>query len=141
MEFRIEVPSKKEEREIDDELMIHNLKCVPPAQEEPFVKICRFDKAPDGSMAGGVLACSVLWNILYVEAVWVREDCRGRRLATRLLDEVEAEAKALGCRIAQLDTYDFQARELYEKRGYRVFGTLENAPEGHSHYYLFKELL
>ena len=133
MEFRVWVPSKTEEREIADGLMLHNLKCVPPAPEEPFVKICRCAKALDGSLAGGVLACSVLWNILYVEAVWVREDCRGRRLATRLLDEVEAEANALGCRIAQLATEDFQARELSEKRADREFGTLKNAPEGHYH--------
>ena len=140
MEFRIAVPSKKEEREIDDALMAYNLRQAAPTQKDPFVKICRCAKAPDGSLAGGVLACSILWNILYVETVWVREDCRGQRLATRLLDEVEKEAKAHGCYVAQLDTYDFQAKELYEERGYRVFGALEDVPKGHCHYYLVKKL-
>lgn len=139
MEFAITVPTKKEEEEIDDELMAYNLMQAPPVQEEPFVKICRCAKAPDGSLAGGVLACCILWRILYVETVWVREDCRGQHLASRLLDEVEEEAKSRGCYMAQLDTYDFQAKELYEKRGYRMFGVLKDAPKGHNHYYLFKK--
>ena len=72
MEFAITVPTQKKEEEIDDELMAYNLMQAPPVQEEPFVKICRCAKAPDGSLAGGVLACCILWRILYVETVWVR---------------------------------------------------------------------
>ncbi len=140
MKYTVCVPTPRQEEALDDALMAYNLRQVPPTQEEPFVKICRCAMAPDGSLIGGVLACRVLWNILHVQTVWVRQDCRNRHIATVLLREVEQEAKKAGCRMAQLDTYDFQAREFYEKCGYTVFGALEGAPEGHVHYYLFKEL-
>ncbi|MDO4333661.1 MAG: GNAT family N-acetyltransferase [Eubacteriales bacterium] len=140
MIYTIEIPSPGEEEEIDDELMAYNLQQVPPAQEEPFIKICRCAKDENGVLLGGILACSVLWNVLYVETVWVREDCRGMHIASALLNAVEEEARKCGCYVAQLDTFDFQARAFYEKCGYQVFGTLEDVPEGHARYYMWKRL-
>ena len=40
-----------------------------------------------------------------------------------------------------LETFSFQARPFYEKLCYRVFGTLDNYPEGHTYYYLTKHLV
>lgn len=91
-------------------------------------------------LVGGVLACSILWNILSIESVWVAENYREQGIAARLLKEVEEEAKAAGCYMAQLDTFDFQAPGFYEKQGYEIFGTLTNAPKGHTHYYMKKTL-
>ena len=110
-------------------------------QEEPFVRICRCARDKQGRLLGGVLACSVLWNVLYVEAVWVRAKYRGMQIASALLTAVEEDARKKGCYIAQLDTFDFQAREIYEKCGYRVFGTLEDVPRGHERYYMCKRLV
>lgn len=141
MQYRITVPKPEDEETIDDELMAYNLWHVPPVQEEPFVKICRCAKDEGGELLGGVLACSVLWNVLYVETVWVREDCRGMQLASKLLAAVEEEARRNGCYMAQLDTFDFQARGFYEKCGYRVFGTLTDVPRGHERYYMCKKLI
>lgn len=140
MKYEITIPTSKEEETIDDELMVYNLRQVPPTQEDPFIKICRCAKDEKGNLLGGVLACSVLWNILYIETVWVREDCRGMHLASKLMETVEEEAKAHGCYMAQLDTYDFQAKGFYEKCGYRVFGTLKDVPKGHERYYMSKLL-
>lgn len=140
MDYKILKPSKADEEEIDDELMIYNLQHVPPTQKEPFIKICRCAKDKKGKLLGGVLACSVLWNVLYIESVWVREDCRGMRIASELLKEVEAEARRNGCYMAQLDTFDFQARGFYERCGYRIFGILEDVPKGHKRYYMCKNL-
>ena len=140
MNYEIRIPTTREERRLDDELMAYNLQKVPPTQEEPFVKICRCAKGPRGELLGGVLACGVLWNVLHIQTVWVREDCRRTGIASALLREVEEEAKQQGCGIAQLDTYDFQAKGFYEKCGYWVFGELKGAPAGHSHYYMYKIL-
>lgn len=140
MEYHIGIPSAAEEEEIDDELMAYNLRHVPPTQEEPFIKICRCARDDKGKLLGGVLACSVLWKVLYVETVWVREECRGMHVASELLAAVEAEARRNGCYMAQLDTFDFQARGFYERCGYRVFGTLEDVPRGHERYYMYKSL-
>lgn len=140
MKYSIAVPTTKEEEKIDDALMEYNLRHVPPTQDEPFIKLCRCAKDERGKLLGGVLACSVLWNVLYVETVWVREDCRGMHIASALLKEVEAEARRNGCYLAQLDTFDFQAKGFYEKCGYRVFGTLKDVPRGHERYYMCKDL-
>ena len=56
-------------------------------------------------------------TILSIESVWVAENYRGQGIAARLLKEVEEEAKAAGCYMAQLDTFDFQAPGFYEKQG------------------------
>lgn len=140
MKYDIAVPTQEEEEEIDDGLMVYNLSQVPPAQEEPFVKICRCAKTSGGKLAGGILACSVLWNVLQIVTVWVEEKYRNEGVASALLEEVETQAREMGCYISQLDTFDFQAKEFYEKHGYRTFGTLKDAPKGHEHYYMFKKL-
>lgn len=141
MKYKIMIPSRTDEEEIDDELVVYNLKHVKMTQDEPFIKICRCAKDHQGTLLGGVLACSVLWNVLYIETVWVRDEFRGMHIATGLLKEVEREARKNGCYMAQLDTYDFQARGFYEKCGYQVFGTLKDVPRGHEHYYMCKKLL
>lgn len=40
----------------------------------------------------------------------------------------------------KLDTYEFQARPFYERRGYVVFGVLEGYPANTRTYYLQKAL-
>ena len=138
--YQFGVPTGAEEETIDDELVAYNLQKVPCRQREPFVKFCRCARNEEGELIGGVLACSILWNILSIESVWVAPAYRGQHIASRLLSEVEEEARKAGCYMAQLDTFDFQAKGFYEKQGYRIFGTLEDAPKGHSHFYMAKRL-
>jgi len=38
-----------------------------------------------------------------------------------------------------LDTYAFQAKGFYEKLGYVIFGTIENAAGPHARYFLSKK--
>ena len=71
---------------------------------------------------------------------WVDEAQRGKGWATRLMDQAEAMGREKGCRWACLDTHSFQARPLYEKRGYEVFGTLDDYPAGHQKFFLRKKL-
>ena len=61
-----------------------------------------------------------------------------KKLGSLLLEEVENDAKSKGAKLIHLDTFDFQAKEFYEKQGYIVFGILENCPEKHYRYYLKK---
>ena len=138
--YTIHTPSEQEEELIDDELMIYNLRSVPPTQEEPFVKFCRCAKDADGNVIGGVLACAVLWHVLHIESVWVADAWRGQGLAAKLLHEVEEEAREYGCYRATVDTYDFQAKPFYEKCGYTECGRVEDMPKGHTYYYLTKSL-
>ena len=138
--YKITVPNQQEEECIDDELMVYNLRAVPPTQEEPFFKICRCAKDEKGNLIGGVLACSVLWHILHIESVWIDEKWRGEGIARKLLLDVEEEAIKKGCYRSVVDTYDFQAKPFYEKCGYQVCGMIEDMPKGHTYYYLTKNL-
>jgi hypothetical protein len=45
-----------------------------------------------------------------------------------------------GCHHALLDTFDFQAREFYEKLGYAVFGSLDDFPRAHVRLFMKKAL-
>jgi len=55
---------------------------------------------------------------------------RGQGVGTELMRRGEAEAVARGCHGVWLDTFEFQARGLYERLGYTCFGELENYPVG-----------
>lgn len=101
--------------------------------------LCFVLQGPDEEIAGGVIGV-VYWDWCSVELMWVREDLRGRGYGQRLLARVEAEARKRGARHAHLDTFSFQAPDFYQKRGYRVFGRLDDFPAGHRRYYLTKEL-
>ena len=81
------------------------------------------------------------WNWLYVSLFWVDECERDRGLGTQILAKAEEIAIQRGCKNAHLETHDFQNLEFYQKRGYVVFGKLEDLPEGHTKYYLRKHLI
>ena len=98
-----------------------------------------FIRNDDGSLAAGISAYA--WGgCMEVELLWVADDRRGEGLGTRLMDAVEEEARRVGCSLIYLDTFSYQAPEFYKKRGFEVAGIIEDFPEGHSHYTLFKKL-
>lgn len=92
-----------------------------------------------GAFIGGLSARS-LWDHLFIELVFIPEALRHAGWGTKLMDMAEDEARARGCRVVWLDTFSFQARPFYEKRGYTVFGTLNDFPPGHARYFLRKDL-
>ena len=59
---------------------------------------------------------------------------------SRLMDAAEDYAIRRGCFAATLETHSFEALGFYQKRGYEVFGVLEDYPPGHTKYFLRKRL-
>ena len=96
-------------------------------------------RAPDGALVGGLYGAT-MWGCLMIDGLWVATEARGRGLGRRLLLAAEAVARGRGCRGARLGTFDFQAREFYERLGYVVLGELAGFPAGHTHYELWKAL-
>ena len=93
----------------------------------------------EGQVSGGVLGR--IWdNWLFVATVWIADELRGRGYGRELMLQVETYAKERGCRHAHLDTFSYQARPLYEKLGYTLFGQLDDYPQGHTKYFMKKEL-
>ena len=140
MSFEIYVPTKSESEYIGEKLLEYNLSMKPLEQQEPFIEINRCVKNSEGEVIGGILAIAALWNILHIDTMWVKEECRGNRIASELLQNVEEYAKRLGCHLSYLETYDFQAKELYINNGYKIFGVLEDCPQAHKCYCLSKKL-
>ena len=101
--------------------------------------LCFVIQAPDESVLGGVIG-STYYDWLHVDLMWIKEEFRGQGYGSRLLSLAEDEAKKRSARNAYLDTFSFQALDFYKKYGYRVFGELGNFPQGHTRYFMTKEL-
>ena len=93
----------------------------------------------DGDVLGGLLGD--LWGgWLQVSFLWVARPLRGNGWASKLLRAAERYAVERGAHDAMLDTFSFQARQLYEKLGYEVFATLDDYPPGHARFFLRRRL-
>ena len=91
----------------------------------------------DGGVVGGLYGAT-MWSWLMIDGLWLSAVLRGQGLGRRLLLAAEAIAIGRGCTGSQLGTFDFQARDFYEKQGYVVFASLPGFPPGHTHFHLSK---
>ena len=98
-----------------------------------------FVRDQQGKIVGG-LTGGTWWGWLSVGRLWIEEGLRGQNYGSQLLAEAEQEALRRGCHHAYVDTQDFQALPFYYKRGYTVFGVLDDMPIGHTRYSMQKEL-
>jgi len=104
-----------------------------------YYPVSYFLKSGEGEVLGGLLG--MIWGgWLHIKFVWVAEPARKQGYARQLVGKAEAYAKKRGCRGAYLETFSFQARPLYEKLGYAVFGEIRDFPPGHTHFFLHKDL-
>ncbi len=98
-----------------------------------------FIKDASGRKLAG-LTGSTFGNWLRIDLLWVGDALRGQGAGTQLIQAAETEARARGCRYAQVDTASFQARPFYEKMGYSLRFSLDNYPRHHQRHYLSKAL-
>lgn len=124
---------------VGEQLFEFNKRTIPPTQQ-PETIFKYYVIKENGFSIAGIHAVIYLWKILFVDTLFVSEAHRGKDLGSILLRKVEDEAKAIGVKLAHLDTFDFQAKGFYEKQGYEVFGVLDDCPEGHKRYYMKKRL-
>lgn len=95
----------------------------------------------EGLLKGGIIASLHGWHILFVDLLWLDADYRHMGYGSQLLQEAERLAHQRGGRMVQLDTFDFQAPDFYQREGYDCFAILEDFPTGHKRYYFKKILL
>jgi GNAT superfamily N-acetyltransferase len=91
-------------------------------------------------LAGCVGRTEDVWQWLTVDVMWVDPALRGTRLGRAVLDAVEEQARARGCRWAKLNTWEFQAPGFYERCGYEVYGREVDYPPGHVNHLMRKDL-
>lgn len=139
-EYRIEIATAEECRIVDQGIVAYNHSKVPFSQDPAFIPFRWVIRDGQGTVLAGIIASMYCWNCVYVDVLWVTEDRRGKGLGSRLLGETERFARENGCHLIHLDTFDFQAKQFYEKHGYEVFGVLNDCPPGHKRYYMKKEI-
>jgi GNAT superfamily N-acetyltransferase len=132
-----ENPSDEDVLFVREGLQHFNRLHVPDDDYQPVVLFLR---DPDGTMVGGLLG-ETYWGWLPIGILWLQEAVRRQGFGSRLLSAAEEEAARRGCRGVHLDTMSFQALPFYQKRGYQVFGELENLPPGNRRIFLFKKLV
>jgi GNAT superfamily N-acetyltransferase len=114
----------------------HNVAITGQAEWYP---VAFFLKDENGEVLGGLLGD--IWAAwLHIRTLAVAVPVRGQGFGRELMKRAETYAVERGCTDAFLDTFSFEARAFYEKLGYRIFGTLENHPAGHHHYFMTKKL-
>jgi GNAT superfamily N-acetyltransferase len=104
-----------------------------------WAPLALFLRDPDHHIQGGLLGESG-WGWLHIYFLWVAEPFQRSGYGGALLVRAESEARRRGCRGIHLDSHDFQAPVFYQRRGYEIFGTLEDYPRGHRRYFLRKTL-
>ncbi|MGZ9586174.1 GNAT family N-acetyltransferase [Paenibacillus marinisediminis] len=127
---------KQKIREFNNEKSIYHREARKEGAVQP-INIIVLDK--DKTWIGGISA-EVYWNWLEIHDFWLKEDYRGNRLGSLLLDKIEALAVEKGATKALLTTYEFQARTFYEMHQYMVVGEIKDYPPGSSYYTMVKEL-
>lgn len=121
---------------VREKLNEYNFQRVPNDRHETLNLIVR----ENGDIRAGLIG-DTAWNWLYISIFWVDGRHRGQGLGSLILARAEEIAIQRGCRNANLETHDFQSLDFYQKRGYKIFGKLDDYPEGHTKYYLCKLLL
>ncbi|HEX8232153.1 MAG TPA: GNAT family N-acetyltransferase [Caulobacteraceae bacterium] len=106
-----------------------------PSHWRPLAVLLHDDQ---GKIVGGLWA-GTAFDWLQIELLFVPEPMRTRGTGARMLALAEEEALARGCRGAWLDTFGFQARPFYERRGYRVVGRIDDHPRGSARYFMSKD--
>ncbi|HEX5377745.1 MAG TPA: GNAT family N-acetyltransferase [Phenylobacterium sp.] len=76
-----------------------------------------------------------------LQQLWIDEAYRGRGYSRELLNAFVAEAARRGVRRIWVESYDFQAPDLYEKAGFKRMAEFAGWPEGHSNIVLCKTLI
>ncbi|MBY4632533.1 GNAT family N-acetyltransferase [Rhizobium croatiense] len=129
-------PSPEELAAITDALSAFNTGDVGPSDRRPLAILIR---DADGKVTGG-LSGFTAWGWLFVQMLYLPETLRGAGIAGRILAQAEKEAKARGCHGAWIDTFSPRALRAYLRRGYEVFGELEDFPQGRMRSFLRKKL-
>ncbi len=109
------------------------------AGDPGFQRLCFVLQAPDQEIVGGALG-EIYWEWFHLDLLWIKDELRGQGHGRRLLKCAEDEARQRGAKHVFLDTFSFQAPDLYTRLGYEVFGELPDFPPGHQRYFLKREL-
>jgi GNAT superfamily N-acetyltransferase len=129
-------PTIEDRRVLSDALGVFNEPFLPNADPHSVAVLVR---GPNGELRAGLDGFTYAgW--LFIRYLWVYADLRRSGVGRRLMAAAEAQARALGCHSAWVDTFTFQAPNFYAKLGYREFCRLDYPPD-HQRIFMQKQLL
>lgn len=142
MKYIVKNCNEEEAEFISDKLLEFNLLKMPSNwdQEENFYWITKKIEGEDGKVIAGCIGYANCWREAFLDNIWVEEKYRNQGLGKALMEAFEKEVKEKGCTLIHLDTFDWQAKDFYEKLGYKIFGTCEDCPKDHKRFYMAKYL-
>jgi ribosomal protein S18 acetylase RimI-like enzyme len=107
---------REESRLIDEGLGAANDQAAPLHEVQP---LSCFARLASGLIVGGAIGRT--WGpCCELQQLWVEPTHRHRGIGTCVLKEFEARAQARGCHTFYLETFNFQAPQLYRSLGYEV---------------------
>lgn len=122
-------------------LVEYNMQQVPHEGALELEPITIIIKEDDGQIIGGINATIMrYWKRCHIDIFWMEEKYRSMGYGRKLLEKVEQIALYKGCKLIQLETYNFQDPEFYQKNGYEIFGVLESDLPKYSQYFLKKTI-
>jgi ribosomal protein S18 acetylase RimI-like enzyme len=99
-----------------------------------------FARLPLGELVGGAVART--WGgCCELRQVWVDPAYRRRGVGRHLVELIEAAARARRCTLLFLETFSFQAPELYRALGFETVCELGGFPGGVTKYIMRKSLI
>lgn len=104
------------------------------------IKNCNFLVYDNDKLIGGAIGF-IQYNWYFLDLLYIDEEYRGQNIGTSLIKQIEAFAKKENLTGVRMETWDFQAKDFYEKLGYTVYGKIKNCPPGTIDYFLKKEFL
>ena len=135
--FEIQSGNEDDAEYIDDKLVEYNWSQVPAVHDFEFIgRKIQGDK--DEPIAAGFAGVN-FWNIAFVEMLWVDEPYRNQGIGSRLLSDIEQEAKKNGACMVMIDARDWNV-DFFKKLGYTEYCTFEDYPNGYSKYKLLKRI-
>ena len=129
-------PNPRDVRLLDDRLYAFNVQTTGITDGKLLASFLR-DK--DGAAVGGIYGWT--WGeTCYIRYLFIPAEMRHLGHGRGLMQAVEAEARARGCRQIVLTTHDFQAPEFYRRLGFEMAGRIEDYPRGHQYLTMVKRL-
>lgn len=131
---------------LTERLVEHNLAASAAVRERfepgnlPSQPLAAWALDGDRLLGGCVGSVEVVWHWLTIDSMHVDPGVRGTGLGSALLASLEDQARALGCRWAKLNTWEFQAPQFYAACGYEVYGREVDYPPGHVNHLMRKDL-
>lgn len=93
----------------------------------------------DADIVGGICG-SYANDYMKIEWVWIDEQYRGQGLGRKIFNQLHDLALAKNCKYIDLETLEFQAKDFYEKLGFKLIATLPNWVGGYDAYIMRKFL-